>query len=125
MAAGVPPAPYPEDWFRGFNNKVHSSMHRCIGPLKNPHPAVPSRGESVGSAHAEAVLQVRYLCRQDVFLCGVTLASLELEPEILELEPWVVDAVLVEQINEAGISNGVHELSSEVNKPQCTVVLRH
>ena len=67
---------------------------------------------------------MRYLCRQDVLLRGVTLASLELEPEILELEPWIVDVVLVEQISEAGVSNGVHELSSEVNKPQCTVVLR-
>ena len=82
-------------------------------------------GQGLISADIEAALQVRYLCRQDVLLCGVTLASLELEPEILELEPWVVDAVLVEQISEAGISNGIHELNSEVNKPQCTVVLRH
>ena len=93
------------------------------GTKKAP-PEGEARG-ATGSADTEVPLGVPYLCRQDVLLGGVALASLVLKPEILELKPRIVEAVFCEQISEAGVSDGVHELDSEVNKPQCTVVLRH
>ena len=71
------------------------------------------------------MLQVRYLCRQDVLLCGVTHASLELNPEILQIELRAVEGLVLDQVGEAGVSNGIHELNSEVNNPKCTVVLGH
>ena len=68
---------------------------------------------------------MRYLCRQDVLLCGVTYASLVLEPEILQLELGNVAALFFEQVCVAGVSNGIHGLKSEVDNPKCTVELGH